>query len=97
MKIELEGLSKYINKSNNDLKEKISISKDKLLQINNENTTLTGWIDYPINITEATLNDIMETANEVKNKCEVLVGCSGSSLCLMRALWCVDGVGGVVV
>lgn len=90
MKIELEGLSKYINKSNNDLKEKISISKEKLLQINNENTTLTGWIDYPINITEATLNDIMETANEVKNKCEVLVviGVGGSYLGTKAVLEC---------
>jgi len=92
MKIELEGLAQYINESSNDLKQKITLSKEKLLQVNKDNSDLTGWIDYPTNITEATLNDILETANEVKNKCEVLlvIGVGGSYLGTKAVLECLN-------
>ena len=82
MKIELEGLLNFKDNSYDNIKDKILSSKDKLLQVNKNASDLTGWIDYPINITEATLNDIIETANEVKNKCEVLlvIGVGGSYL-----------------
>lgn len=88
MKIELDGIynSKNICKINeeetNIIKQNIIDSKNKLLCVNEQKSNLTGWIDYPNEITEGLLSDIIETANEVKNKCEVLlvIGIGGSYL-----------------
>lgn len=82
MKIEFEYLLNNEISLYDNIKQKVISSKEKLLQINNENNDLTGWIDYPINITEAILNDIIETANEVKSKCEIMlvIGIGGSYL-----------------
>ena len=84
MKIDLYGINDIKQKYDfdNKLKENIIKSKNILVCKNNDNDDLTGWIDYPINIEKNVINNILETAQEVKNKCEVLLvlGIGGSYL-----------------
>ena len=88
MKIELENLnaSKKLRNLGDEVKEEIKNktieAKQHLLDVNKENNDMTGWIDYPIKIEEDLVNDILATAEEVKNKCEVLlvIGIGGSYL-----------------
>lgn len=87
MKIELEGIYKSLNLTPEDLivknlKENIFYSYEHLIDENSKKTSMTGWIDYPVEIDYSLIDDIIETANEVKNKCEVLlvIGVGGSYL-----------------
>ncbi len=79
MKIDINGIC--FPKDNN-LIEKVVDSQKKLLNVNNEKNHLTGWIDYPEEISQEFLKDILDTAEEVKNKCEILlvIGIGGSYL-----------------
>ena len=65
-----------------EIKNKTIQAKQDLLDKNNKKEDLTGWIDYPNEISDELIEDILKTAEEVKNKCEVLViiGIGGSYL-----------------
>lgn len=79
MKIDINGIN--FPKDDN-IKYKVLDSQKKLLYINEKNNDLTGWIDYPEFIDKSILDDILKTAEEVKNKCEILlvIGIGGSYL-----------------
>ena len=88
MKIDLTNLnaSKKVrclgDAKKEEIKDKTIDAKKHLLDVNSEKSDMTGWIDYPIKIEESVLEDIKSCAEEVKNKCEVLVviGIGGSYL-----------------
>lgn len=65
-----------------EIKNKTIAAKNDLLEKNSKKEDLTGWIDYPNEISDELIEDILKTAEEVKNKCEVLViiGIGGSYL-----------------
>ncbi len=74
--------SNLIFKENPNIKNNIIQIKDKLLKVNKENSNLTGWINYPNEITKDEINKINEYAKEIQNKSNVLVviGIGGSYL-----------------
>jgi len=64
------------------LEKDIIKNKDKLLDINKEGCSMTGWVDYPEDISKDVINDILQTAKEIKEKSRILlvIGIGGSYL-----------------
>ena len=88
MKIDLTNLNASRKVKNlgdakkEEIKNKTIEAKKHLLDVNNEKNDMTGVIDYPNKISEDVINDIKKCAEDVKNKCEVLlvIGIGGSYL-----------------
>ena len=86
----MDGLSlKYFNVKN-VINEKIleeyskpaEAARKKLLSKTGLGKEFTGWVDYPLQVPEREITQILDTVEEIKSQCEclVVIGIGGSYL-----------------